>query len=107
MLSKIHTKQTKNTAIGEGREYLVSQYITKRLNWTLLESSFTEDVVYKIDLKASSKKHKLIYIQVKGFHKNWKKETFFPLVDKAKVDQAKAYVMYVCRSGKIYTRSLN
>lgn len=106
MIKDIALKRDINSKIGEGREYLVSQYIKKRYNWEILPSTFTDDVVYKIDIIAMSLSGFLVYIQVKGFHNEWRTEKFPQLVDKAIKDKALGYAAYVNKRGKIYFRKL-
>lgn len=105
MISDIKLKTDKNRRIGEGREYLVSQFVAKRYKWKVYASGFVMDVLHQVDIIAHSDDG-LNYIQVKGFHKNWRDEKFEKLLKKAEEDNARAYAMYVTKNGRIYVRSL-
>lgn len=105
MITKLGLKMDKNAKIGAGREYLVSQFIKMRWKWEVEPSNFVDDVHNEIDLIARGKTGKA-YIQVKGFHDNWREQEFDKLVAKAKQDYAKAYAMFVNSEGRIYCRRL-
>lgn len=106
MNSKKLLKNDKNNKIGEGREYLVSQFIKKRYKWQVEPSGFVDDVHNEIDLICKKKNETIVYIQVKGFHDNWKEERFNMIINKSIKDKALAYAMYVNKSGRIYVRKL-
>lgn len=106
MNAKRLLKQDKNNKIGEGREYLVSQFIRKRYKWSVKPSSFFDDVHNEIDLICRKPDQTLVYVQVKGFHSDWRNEQFPKLSSKAIEDDAIPYVMYVNKAGKIYVRTI-
>lgn len=105
MITTNGLKMDKNNKIGEGREYLVSQFLLKRYKWEIRPSTFIEDVHHEIDIVAKNSLG-IQYIQVKGFHSNWRGEKFRSLIAKATEDNAGAYAMYVNVAGKIYVRKL-
>lgn len=84
--------------LGAYREYLVSQ-MYKSWGYDVRESTFTEDYIDKIDLIAT-KNDRVVYIQVKGFHKDWMKET----IPVPKNTKNLYYLCFVNPNGKIYRK---
>lgn len=105
MISTNGLTMDKNNKIGAGREHLVKQFLLKNYKWSILPSTFVDDVHHEIDIIAKNI-HGIQYIQVKGFHSNWIGEPFKSLSAKAEKDGAGAYAMYVNVAGKIYVRKI-
>lgn len=98
----------KENKIGRERERRVKYFLETRWKCSAYYANSAEDAFHDIDIKAISDSMKaILYIQVKGFHQNWRTEEFPKLLKKSNEDKTKAYVAYVNRNGRIYWRKLN
>ena len=87
--------------LGEARELVVKNFFEKQGHYVEI-ASFTDDVVHKIDLIVFKDRGKMLYVQVKGFHEEWKNDTFVELIAKAKKDKAIPLIARVNKKFQIY-----
>ncbi len=96
-------KWGKNGKKGTAREtYVANNYIHR--GYKVDRTGFDLDVNHKVDLIAWDifNEKKMLYIQVKGFHDNWKSEKFPELIERALKDGADPIVARVNKSGRIW-----
>lgn len=89
------------SAVGDAREELVANNFLKR-GFTVKESTFSEDVNSKIDLIVQKNNGPVMYVQVKGFHENWKNDNFDKLISEALKDNAIPLIARVNKNNRIF-----
>ena len=100
MNEKKLTKWGLKDKLGDIREEKVKTYYENE-GYDVRNSDFSDDVLNQLDLIAT-KKNTTLYIQVKGFHDNWKNENFDKLIDKAKEDKATPIIVRVNKRWRMY-----